>query len=296
MRIRPVLMIIFVSLCVVHSYAQPLQIINSTTKPLLTNYYDAVERADTLKALHALNGLINEDPDFPYYYIARASIHIALGNIPQDSILIDYERAIERAPDDITVLSQQAVYTGQFHSDNMRIIAMNDRLSLVQLDSLNYNHYEACNNYVLSKDEALITAFYQQATRAMFQMVTMYPDSSDTWYHLANVISWNYAFNGNSEMLLKALSYYDKAIQLNPANTAFYIARATLFAKSKDWENAIEDYKQAMSLSSRADWFLELGLLYEHIGEKQKAKNAFNTGLQFYPDNYLLRRAKKQLH
>lgn len=276
--------------------AQPVQQLTPEIKGMLTRYYDAVERADTVKALSALNELITADPDFPYYYSARASVVAALGKTPADSILSDLDRAAALLPEDINILKQRAAFTMGYPSDNMQIIAMHDLMSLIQLDSLQFDHYRKCHAYVTTLSDDILQAFLRQAERVAYQLTTQDAANAENWFHLGEVYTWKYNAAPNPELLFLARSYITKAISIDPAKTHYYIERAKLSVHDTALlDEAIADYESAMQLSSKADWFLSLALLYDQRGDGKKALHLIETGLSFYPDHYGMTRARKQL-
>jgi tetratricopeptide (TPR) repeat protein len=82
----------------------------------------------------------------------------------------------------------------------------------------------------------------------------------------------------------KAISDFNKAIELNPRYADAYNNRGAAYAKKGEYEKAISDYSKAIELNPRyADAYYNRGLAYYGKGEYDKAISDFNKAIELNP-------------
>lgn len=85
----------------------------------------------------------------------------------------------------------------------------------------------------------------------------------------------------NSGAADKARSFYDKAIEMNPDNAEYYDARAALFAKNGNYEQAITDSKRSLQLfPNDCHVYMSMSAWYKKLGEIENAESSRATGIE----------------
>ena len=90
-----------------------------------------------------------------------------------------------------------------------------------------------------------------------------------------------------------AISYYQKALQLNPDLDVVYNNLGIALKENGRTEEAIAQYQKAISLNpDSANAYQNLGNAYREIGKTEEARSAFDMALAINPDNMKARWAK----
>ncbi|MBN2167549.1 MAG: tetratricopeptide repeat protein [Marinilabiliaceae bacterium] len=103
-----------------------------------------------------------------------------------------------------------------------------------------------------------------------------YPDDSRI---LTLLINYYMTSNKDTE----ALDYLNKAIEKNPTNASFYVARGVLFDKSKKYDKAEADYLKSLEINENFfDALFNIGVIYFNEGvEKYKKANEISDLKKF---------------
>ena len=80
----------------------------------------------------------------------------------------------------------------------------------------------------------------------------------------------------NSKNYLKALCYYEKAIEKQENEVSAYYNAGVCHIKLKNYKKAIEMINVALNLNQNAQYFFNLGYCYAMLADNQKALRYFN--------------------
>jgi tetratricopeptide (TPR) repeat protein len=82
----------------------------------------------------------------------------------------------------------------------------------------------------------------------------------------------------------KALSDYNKALELMPCYYKAYFNRAILFTQQRDYESAISDFKKAIEINpTSAEGYFSLARIYEVLGRNSDAVFAYSSFIEHAP-------------
>ncbi|KPK72012.1 hypothetical protein AMJ87_05915 [candidate division WOR_3 bacterium SM23_60] len=99
-----------------------------------------------------------------------------------------------------------------------------------------------------------------------------------------------YWFAERSEKLDYALELIDRALEQEPDNGFFIDSRGWAFYQMGRYEQARDDLERASELVEDAVIFEHLGDVYIKLKNTEKARAAYEKGLEFEPDNNILKR------
>ncbi|XP_036592575.1 small glutamine-rich tetratricopeptide repeat-containing protein alpha-like [Trichosurus vulpecula] len=95
---------------------------------------------------------------------------------------------------------------------------------------------------------------------------------------------------GNEQMKIEnfeaAVSFYGKAIELNPANAVYFCNRAAAYSKLGNYAGAVEDCKRAIGIDpyySKA--YGRMGVALSSLKKHKEAVGYYKKALKFDPDN-----------
>jgi len=89
----------------------------------------------------------------------------------------------------------------------------------------------------------------------------------------------------------KAISIFEKAIQIQPNNANFYNNLGNALKELEEYPKAISSYEKAIQIQPNfAKAYYSLGLLQQQLGETQRAKSSYEMATKYEPENlfYLL--------
>jgi pentatricopeptide repeat protein len=96
----------------------------------------------------------------------------------------------------------------------------------------------------------------------------------------------------------EATEHYNAAFAIDPTHGATMAALGRLHVKKGDWEKARKVFRSMLlhnldpdARMSKADVYLELGRIHEHLGEGPKARNMYECGLELDPQHTHLKEA-----
>jgi tetratricopeptide (TPR) repeat protein len=103
--------------------------------------------------------------------------------------------------------------------------------------------------------------------------------------------------NGTTEDAKAALSYFDRAIELNPLNYIAWMNKGLIFKKLNMQEEAVMCYDKAIQIKPTypTSW-INKGVLLGCIGKIREAIECFDKVLEIAPGNELALRDKKMLN
>lgn len=81
----------------------------------------------------------------------------------------------------------------------------------------------------------------------------------------------------------ESLSYYEKAITLDPTYPGAYNNIAVLYRQFREWKKAAEYYEKCAKLMPSAQVYRDLGNVYIDLKEWKKSTDAFNRSLEIDP-------------
>jgi tetratricopeptide (TPR) repeat protein len=102
--------------------------------------------------------------------------------------------------------------------------------------------------------------------------------------------------NGSTEDAMRALSYFDKAIELNPLNYIAWMNKGLIFKKLEMQEEAVMCYDKAIQIKPNyPNSWINKGVLLGCIGKIREAIDCFDKVLELAPENELALRDKQML-
>lgn len=99
-----------------------------------------------------------------------------------------------------------------------------------------------------------------------------------------------YWYAERSEKLDYAVELIERALDQEPDNGFFIDSRGWAFYQMGRYEQAQEDLERASELVEDAVIFEHLGDVYIKLENREKARTAYEKGLEFEPDNSILKR------
>ncbi|XP_043837951.1 small glutamine-rich tetratricopeptide repeat-containing protein alpha-like [Dromiciops gliroides] len=95
---------------------------------------------------------------------------------------------------------------------------------------------------------------------------------------------------GNEQMKIEnfeaAVSFYGKAIELNPANAVYFCNRAAAYSKLGNFAGAVEDCERAISIDSNySKAYGRMGLALSSLKKHKEAVLYYKKALKLDPDN-----------
>ena len=120
-------------------------------------------------------------------------------------------------------------------------------------------------------------------------------EAQNYWYQY--YLAFAYQMRGRSE---KAMDHYNIAADLNAGSPWVHFSRARLYHSSfGNWKRAIEDLDEALSqLRDRPEArqvHLELGLVYQSLGDDRTARDYFREVIRSDPTDWFGRAARLDL-
>ena len=94
-------------------------------------------------------------------------------------------------------------------------------------------------------------------------------------------IAYDSQLNGDYS---KAVTYYTKAIELNPRIAGVYINRAVAYECLEDLDRALEDLNKANTLEPKGEAYNNRGNIYFKRGEYDRAVQDYSKALEFEPE------------
>ena len=82
-----------------------------------------------------------------------------------------------------------------------------------------------------------------------------------------------------------AIKEFDLAIELEPKNDDAYAFRGGEYANLGEWDKAISDYTQAITLNQSDANYLSRGCTYAMVEKFTEARSDLETALRLNPDN-----------
>lgn len=102
--------------------------------------------------------------------------------------------------------------------------------------------------------------------------------------------------NGNHAEAMKALEYFDKAIELNPLNYVAWMNKGLIFKKLHMQEEAIMCYDRAIKIKpSYPNSWINKGVLLGCVGKIREAIECFDKVLEIAPNNEHAQRDREML-
>lgn len=190
----------------------------------------------------------------------------------------DYTKAVELMPENIEILMKLADCK-YFTLDTAG--ARDIYLKVIQLDPNNYlAHYELSYIYVWQDND-------EKAIEAITKSLELNPKFAEGYVRLARIYSWKRKTLNKAEELLK------NAIVHNPEWSNAYNNLANFYHFKEDYEKAILNYDKAIEIApldtfyyvNRAKTYFEMKRVYKAM---QDIRHAINLNPNFYRSYYIL--------
>jgi hypothetical protein len=120
--------------------------------------------------------------------------------------------------------------------------------------------------------------FWRNNITLWLELLRYYPNDNLIYRNLgvlyANIDKYN-----------KAISYLNKAIEINSRDALSFYELGIVYSNSSDYEKAIASYKKAIEICPNlAQAYLGLGVIYHNSGNINEAINYYHKSLEVYPD------------
>ncbi|HXW90819.1 MAG TPA: tetratricopeptide repeat protein [Terriglobales bacterium] len=123
-------------------------------------------------------------------------------------------------------------------------------------------------------------------------------DNVKLWSHALEVTSGNYvAEDGLGGLLLEqgrledAIPYYRAAVAMHPSDPIGNLNLGFYAGQHEDWQAALQQYSKVLSLTKDrrmdAEAHLNMGFIYNHLGELDQARESFKAATQLLPGKVL---------
>ncbi len=110
------------------------------------------------------------------------------------------------------------------------------------------------------------------------------PENYQTWYYRGEAYKKLIGVATNADTF--TITSYKKAIEINPNDSAVYLALGGVYYQMKDYDNAIFNFQQVVKLQPNyANGYYNLGVAYKKVGAKTEAKKALQKALDLLPAN-----------
>lgn len=287
--------LLFFGFAYVSGNGQQVQKMTPEIKQQLNAYYSALETADKEKALLALSSLIQLDPDYANYRGARASVYMAKGNVPYDTIIQDLNACILLDPDNLQWRQQRVQYCLQIGTDKNKSIAVTDLKRIVKLDSNAIDARFTLYPFIAPAHPLTADSLRENIIRLSYSLASNKPDVAANWYYLAKVHLIN-ADAIKEEDILLAFGYVNKAIAIDPMQWDYLKFRSHLFITYRnDFASAAKDLQQSVIIHPNGDDYAALVQALLTSNNKSAAREAWEKGIMLFPGSYALQSLRKKV-
>lgn len=238
---------------------------NSIEKGIEPNYYAAVALSRLEKrqeAIDRLDLIIQSSRTYDYAWGYKAFNLMKMNKMKEAAEV--YDAALGHIPQSEILYLDRAVFKlGLKEVDNQAVFSDIN-------ESLKINPFYPKALYQFGVLSALMRN--QQMAAYCLQKATAFePDKADYWFMLGRVL------NTREDKAGDALKCFERAIEIDPANSRFYVEKSKAYINLKDGNGALEALNTAISKDRKNldAWYLKGKLLVE--AEKQKeALTTFN--------------------
>ncbi len=262
------LTILIVSLSIISASLYPLYA-QDTGVPLKIVGADIYERAAQSftdkkyeQAVSDFSLVILLNPTFFDPYLQRALSYIELKNF--DAALVDLNIVI-RLPR-VDAPTQGQAYTARakiYSSQNNSDAALADLAAAIRAIPDDPQAYYDRGQIYLAQAE------YDKALKDMNLVASMAPNYPPTYYYLG-------VLNNQAKNYADAVKHFDTFIKAGTNDYVAYAGRATAYIGQDQFQQAIPDLNQALTLEPRAvNLYLQLGLVENKLGEQQAAASDY---------------------
>ena len=162
-------------------------------------------------------------------------------------------------------------------------------------------HYEAANVYLrvgditrLMKNYKRSEETYLNAIKLLEELVAESGDDIDylrslgrTYQGQAGLLKEIAKLEESKNAFQKASNCYSRAIELTPNDSDFWHWRGVVNWKLKQWDNALQDLSQAISLNQHNPLHLDVrGLIYTDMKRFDEAVTDISKAIELEPDNW----------
>lgn len=232
----------------------------------LLGSFDEIGEEQLAFALTDLERYITLRPDEPDGYLERGRIYLKVEDY--QAALTDFNVALSTAPDEAEAYYLRGLaYIAQ--GDEESAIADFEQARRLGLENelLLYNLGAAYNT----------TEAYEQGQQVLLEAVSYNPNNYATQYQLA----LSYFF---TTQFATALNHANRAISLQQGSSEAYALRATIFLNLGRWQDAINDYDQAIAFDETYyDGYYGIAQGYIGLQEIAPAMEALEVYLERAP-------------
>ena len=205
----------------------------------------------------------------------KADYYVARGNVYDDSgqkalAMADYTSAIALEPNNAYIYRERSV---AYNTQKNYQAALADAQKAVDLEPGNPR------GYLLRADNYWALDRRQEGYTDYLQYVGSDPSRAYVWDRIG-------AYRYDVKDYAGSISYYDKALALDPANVAYLIDRANSKDDAKDTPGAMADYNKALSIDPNyARGYFDRGLSLERQGKKAEAIADYTKAVALDPSD-----------
>lgn len=240
-----------------------------------------MEKEDTIQALKYYDRAYRLDPDNPYYFLSMARYYEYHGN--EDAVIREIDKALRNPSLDIeTKLGILGKYI-----QNLRQTRKDMESANALLETLLEQHSQE-KELNMMYGEFLLLQDKTEEARFQFQIVTEAdPENKAAWRQLLTI-----ALRENRTD--EAIAICNDALLLFPDAPEFYFYKGNALYLKKEFLLALEVFETGLEVIPEdnrllfSNFYGQIGDLYYHLKEKEKAYLAYESALEYDDSNLLI--------
>lgn len=194
-------------------------------------------------------------------YASKGKYNLAIQNL---------EQAIRVNPKDALAHNNLGnVYVSASQYDYQQAITQYEKAIRLKPD-FGDAYYNQARVYLKQEEYALALKYFDKALKLQPNLANAYIGRADVFFNDKDYV--------NAENYNKAVKEYSTAISIAPENAQLYLIRGIAYQANKDYELAIKDFQQVISLKqyfAYADAYLGLATSYMELGDRLKEKDNY---------------------
>ena len=232
--------------------------------------YDLYDKKDYGQAILYFEDAIELNPKEAAAYFGYAQSNDKMGCT--ETALENYRKAVSLAPANLEYNTALSMFITNHKMAEAKAAAKDisetKNIKPPQSDKIELSSTEltmAYENLVKNGDDAYKKQKYNEALDYYTKAVIYAPQDKITMLKIANI----YKLTGNNT---KALSFYDKLLNLDKDNSDAYFNKGLVLANQKNYNDAIKCFERVIQLSPDYPYaYYSLGMAYEQKGDTSKA-------------------------
>jgi tetratricopeptide (TPR) repeat protein len=240
-----------------------------------------LEKEDTIQALRYYDKAYQLDSNNPYYFVSMARYYEYLGN--EAAVIQEIDKALRNPSLDIeTKLGILGKYIQTLRQTKKDLENANALLETL----LEQHSQERELNMIYG--EFLLLQNKTEEAQFQFQIVTEAdPENIAAWRQLLNIAL-------REDKMEETISVCDGALIQFPEAIEFYYYKGIAYYQKKEYSTALEIFQKGLEIAPKnnrsllSNFYGQIGDLYYHLNEKDKAYQSYDTALEYDNSNLLI--------